>query len=163
MKEFIFYLPEESMSLRMFLNKNLITMSVATRVKLSFDIALICMVCNDILNNFNIKIDIDNLLVCKGLVLKIDRLNLKSDNMELDTSKAILRILFGNSIALLDRNMKARSTFMESSESSSLIGPSTFATLLRKPLLDMMMGMNAGKVKCPSKRANLLIILQSFN
>ena len=86
-------------------------MSMATRFKLSFEIALISMLCSEALTGFSVKIDIDNLLVGRNLNLKIDRLHSNSPNMNEDTSKIIMRILFGNQLPIMNRQRKKSVAF----------------------------------------------------
>ena len=105
-KDFIYYISEETVNLRRFLEKNYRTLSNSTRVKLSYDIALILMICKDALKGFSVKIEIDNLLVGINLGLKLDRLCGNSAKMDEDTSKTIMRILFGDNIAIINRSNK---------------------------------------------------------
>ena len=58
--------------------------------------------------------------------------------MDEDTSKTIMKILFGNNIAIMNRSKKKIDCFIENLDSLSMIGPSLMSKLIKKSLLDMM-------------------------
>ena len=136
-------------------------MSAATRVKISFDMALMLMICNEAFKGFSVKIEIDNLLITRNLTLKLDRLCMNSSKMDEDTSKVIMRVLFGCNIAIMNRSSKKKEFFTEFIDSLSMIGPSPMSTLIKKTLLDML----EKKFVKPEggNRENLLMALQIVN
>ena len=71
------------------------------------------MICKEALKGFSVKIETDNLLVGINLNLKLDRLCMNSSKMDEDTSKTIMRILFGDNIAIINRSLKKKDSYTE--------------------------------------------------
>ena len=52
---------------------------------------------------FNASLSIDNLLIDKQYLIKLDRLSTNSTAMPLQAANSIYKVLFGNHLAVLDR------------------------------------------------------------